>query len=114
MKSFAITRLAGAAGISALLLLPAAAALGSEDGHNITLGAGAGAIAGGVLTHGSVGGIVGGAVVGGVAGHLLTPQKKHSANPPRYQKPIPPRRDSDYDRNGNYDSNYYDNSRDRR
>ena len=28
------------------------AALGSEDGHNITLGAGAGAIAGGVSSHG--------------------------------------------------------------
>src|ERR1700674_2974819 len=101
MKSFIFVRLAGAAGISALLMLPGAAALGSEDGHNITLGAGAGAIAGGVLTHGSVGGIVGGAVVGGVAGHLLTPQKKHyAANPRRYQKPRPPRRDSDdYDRN---------------
>jgi osmotically inducible lipoprotein OsmB len=106
MKTFTFTRLAGAAGISALLMLPGNAAFASEDGHNITLGAGAGAIAGGVLTHGSVGGIVGGAVVGGVAGHLLTPEKKKSYadNHRRARKHVEPRRDrdSDYDSDGNY------------
>ena len=110
MRNF--TRLASAAGITVLLMLPGARAFGSEDGHNITLGAGAGAIAGGVLGHGDVGSIVGGAVVGGVAGHLLTPQKKreaeaenrrYAANHRRYRRDADHRRDSDYyDRDGNY------------
>lgn len=107
-----ITRLASAAGIIALLMMPGAAAFGSEDGRNITLGAGAGAVAGGVLGHGDVGSIVGGAVVGGVAGHLLTPQKKretdnenrlYSDSRRRYERDAQHRRDSDYyDREGNY------------
>jgi osmotically inducible lipoprotein OsmB len=106
MKNSTFTRLASAAGISALLMLPGNAAFASEDGHNITLGAGAGAIAGGVLSHGSVGGIVGGAVVGGLAGHVLTPQKKrysYADTHRRYRKRVEPRHDYDanYDRDGN-------------
>ena len=66
------TRLASAAALSAALILPAGQALASQDGHNTTVGAVTGAVAGGLLTHGSAGGIVGGAVVGGLAGHVLS------------------------------------------
>jgi osmotically inducible lipoprotein OsmB len=66
-----LSRLAGAAAISAALILPAASA-SADPRTNTLLGAGAGAVAGGLLTHGSAGGIIGGAVVGGVAGHVLS------------------------------------------
>ena len=67
-----LSRFGGAVAISAALMLPAGAALASQDGRNTTLGAVTGAVAGGLLTHGSAGGLVGGALVGGVAGHVLT------------------------------------------
>ena len=97
----AFNRFASAAGISALLMLSSAAASASEDGRNITLGAGAGAITGGVLTHGSAGGIVGGAIAGGVLGHVLTPQKKHYSDNHRRatRRHVEPRRDYDQGRN---------------
>ncbi|HEX4181276.1 MAG TPA: osmotically-inducible lipoprotein B [Caulobacteraceae bacterium] len=66
-----LSRLAGAAAISAALILPAASANADQRGNTL-LGAGAGAVAGGLLTHGSPAGIIGGAVVGGVAGHVLS------------------------------------------
>jgi osmotically inducible lipoprotein OsmB len=78
MKSFSnLSRLAAGAALSAALILPATGALASQDGQNTLLGAGAGALAGGLLTHGSAGGIVGGAVVGGVAGHVLSRHHHH-------------------------------------
>jgi osmotically inducible lipoprotein OsmB len=72
-----ISRAAGAFAISAALLASAAPASASEDGRNTTVGAGLGAVTGGVLTHGSAGGIVGGALVGGLAGHALSNHHKH-------------------------------------
>ena len=71
------SQLAAGAALSAALILPASAALASEDGHNTTVGAVTGAVAGGLLTHGSAGGIVGGAVVGGLAGHVLSNHHHH-------------------------------------
>ncbi len=71
------SHLAGAAAIGAALILSAAPALASQDGRNTTVGAVTGAVAGGLLTHGSAGGIVGGAVVGGVAGHVLSRHHHH-------------------------------------
>ena len=73
-----LSRLGGALAISAALILPAGSALASQDGRNTTIGAVTGAVAGGLLTHGSAGGIVGGAVVGGVAGHVLSKHHHHS------------------------------------
>ncbi|AUH00530.1 osmotically-inducible lipoprotein OsmB [Prodigiosinella confusarubida] len=44
----------------------------SKRDRNTAIGAGAGAIGGSVLTHGSVLGTVGGAAVGGIVGHQVT------------------------------------------
>ena len=71
-----LSRLAGVAAISAALIVPAASA-SADPRTNTLLGAGAGAVAGGLLTHGSAGGIIGGAVVGGVAGHVLSRHHHH-------------------------------------
>ena len=72
MKTFGkFSRLAAGAAIGVALMLPATASL-ADPGRNTVIGAGAGALAGGLLTHGSAGGIVGGAVVGGLAGHALS------------------------------------------
>ncbi|HEX4183471.1 MAG TPA: hypothetical protein VHY34_09440 [Caulobacteraceae bacterium] len=72
-----LTRLAAAAAITAALAMPASSAMADPQTRNTVIGAGAGALAGGLLTHGSAGGIIGGAVVGGVAGHVLTPHHHH-------------------------------------
>jgi osmotically inducible lipoprotein OsmB len=78
------SRLGAAVAISAALIVPAGSALASQDGHNTTVGAVTGAVAGGLLTHGSAGGIVGGAVVGGVAGHVLSRHHHHYYRHHRY------------------------------
>ena len=73
-----LSRLVGALGLSAVLLLPTTeSAFASKEGRDTLLGAGLGAIAGGLLSHGKAGGIVGGAVAGGVAGNLLAPHRKY-------------------------------------
>ena len=77
MKTFGkFSRLAAGAAIGVALMLPATASL-ADPGSNTVIGAGAGALAGGLLTHGSAGGIVGGAVVGGLAGHALSHHHHH-------------------------------------
>ena len=92
-----ISRLAGAFAVGAALLASAVPASASEDGRNTTVGAGLGAVTGGVLTHGSVGGIVGGALVGGLAGHALSNHHKHYGYRRGY-----------YDHNHHYRYNRYD------
>ncbi len=78
MKTLArLPRLASAVAIGAALMLPATSSLADPTTRNTVLGAGAGALAGGLLTHGSAGGIIGGAVVGGVAGHVLSHNHHH-------------------------------------
>lgn len=72
-----ISRLAGVAAFAGALIASQGTAMASEDGHNTLLGAGAGAVAGGLITHGSPVGIVGGAVVGGLAGHALSHHHHH-------------------------------------
>jgi osmotically inducible lipoprotein OsmB len=73
-----LSRLAGAIGLSAVLLLPATeSAFASKEGRDTLLGAGIGALAGGLLSHGKAGGVIGGAVAGGVAGNLLAPHRKY-------------------------------------
>lgn len=44
----------------------------SEQDKNTAIGAGAGGVAGGVITGGSAVGVIGGAAAGGVLGHILT------------------------------------------
>ena len=79
MKTFGkFSRLAAGAAISVALMFPATASL-ADPGRNTVIGAGAGALAGGLLTHGSAGGIVGGAVVGGLAGHSIGASQCHHA-----------------------------------
>jgi osmotically inducible lipoprotein OsmB len=44
----------------------------SEQDKNTAIGAGAGAVAGHVLSNGSTGGTIGGAAVGGIIGHQVS------------------------------------------
>ena len=84
MKTFGkFSRLAAGAAIGVALMLPATASL-ADPGSNTVIGAGAGALAGGLLTHGSAGGIVGGAVVGGLAGHALSHHHHYHHHHRRY------------------------------
>ncbi len=58
--------------VAAAMLLGLGACSGmSRQDQNTAVGAGAGAVAGSVLTGGSAVGTVGGAVVGGVIGHQV-------------------------------------------
>jgi osmotically inducible lipoprotein OsmB len=60
------------AALAALLALGACSGMTQRE-QNTAIGAGAGAVVGGVLTGGSPVGVVGGAAVGGVIGHEVTP-----------------------------------------
>jgi hypothetical protein len=67
------------AGLVTMLALPVAPAQASVQGRDALLGAGIGAVAGGLLGHGMVGPVLGGAAVGAAAGALLAPHHKHHA-----------------------------------
>lgn len=56
--------------IAAVLGMTACAGMSTQD-KNTAIGAGVGAVAGGVLTGGSTVGVVGGAAVGGVIGNQV-------------------------------------------
>jgi len=58
--------------LAALLALSACSGMTQRE-QNTAIGAGVGAVAGGVLTGGHPAGVVGGAAVGGVIGHEVTP-----------------------------------------
>ncbi|MES2150214.1 MAG: glycine zipper 2TM domain-containing protein [Pseudomonadota bacterium] len=60
--------------IAVALSLGACAGMSTQD-KNTAIGAGAGAVVGGVLTGGSAVGTVGGAAVGGVIGNQVKPSK---------------------------------------
>lgn len=64
IQRFAVSTVA----VAALLGLGGCAGMSSQD-KNTAVGAGAGAVAGAVLTGGSAIGTVGGAAVGGIIGH---------------------------------------------
>ena len=66
-----IKRTAMLAAVIAGLLVQAGCADMSRKDKNTALGAGAGAVIGGILTGGSTGGVVGGAAVGGVIGNRV-------------------------------------------
>jgi osmotically inducible lipoprotein OsmB len=68
-----------AVGFAMLLGLGACAGMSERD-KNTAVGAGVGAAAGSVLTHGSAAGTVGGAAVGGVVGHEVDTDKKERDN----------------------------------
>lgn len=65
---------ASAALITVALGLGGCAGMSAQD-KNTAIGAGAGAVVGGVLTGGSAVGTVGGAAVGGVIGNQVKPPK---------------------------------------
>ena len=74
-----LSSLAAAAGLSAMLTMPVAPAYASVQGRDTLLGAGIGALAGGLLGHGRIGPVVGGAAVGAAVGALAAPHHKHTA-----------------------------------
>jgi osmotically inducible lipoprotein OsmB len=63
------------AALAALLALGACSGMTQRE-QNTAIGAGAGAVVGGVLTGGSPVGVVGGAAVGGVIGHEVSPNNR--------------------------------------
>lgn len=60
--------------LAAALGMAGCAGMSAQD-KNTAIGAGAGAVVGGVLTGGSAAGTVGGAAVGGVIGNQVKPSK---------------------------------------
>lgn len=70
------SRTAAVATLSAVLMLPAESAFASKEGRDTLLGAGIGALAGGLLGHGRVGPVIGGAIAGAVVGDALAPHRK--------------------------------------
>jgi hypothetical protein len=73
---------AAVAGLTAMLTVPVVPAQAqiSPEGSNALLGAGIGAIAGGVLGHGNIGPVLGGAAAGAVVGALATPHQGYYYN----------------------------------
>jgi len=69
--------LAAAAGLSAAMAFSAVPANASTEGRDALLGAGIGAVAGGLLGHGKVGPVVGGAAVGAAVGSIAGHKNKH-------------------------------------
>lgn len=74
-----LSSLAAVAGLSAMLAMPAAPAQASVQGRDTLLGAGIGAVAGGLLGHGKIGPVLGGAAAGAAVGALAAPHHKHTA-----------------------------------
>ena len=70
-----LSSFAAIAGLSAMLTMPVVPAQAqiSPEGSNALVGAGIGALAGGVLGHGNIGPVLGGAAAGAVIGALATP-----------------------------------------
>jgi osmotically inducible lipoprotein OsmB len=64
------------AALAAILALGACSGMTQRE-QNTAIGAGAGAVVGGVLTGGSPVGVVGGAAVGGVIGHEVGPNDRN-------------------------------------
>jgi hypothetical protein len=73
------TKIAGLAAVAALSIGVAApsVSMASEQGRNTLLGGAAGAGAGALLTHGSVGGTLIGAAGGALIGNAVSSHKKH-------------------------------------
>lgn len=73
-----LSGVAAAAGLSVMLAMPVVPAQASPQGQDALLGAGIGAIAGGLLGHGQIGPVIGGAAVGAAVGALAAPHNKHT------------------------------------
>lgn len=69
-------RVAAAAGVSAVVAFSAVPANASNEGRDALLGAGVGAVAGGLLGHGRVGSVVAGGAVGAAVGALAGHKNK--------------------------------------
>jgi len=72
-----LSSFAAAAGVSAMLAVPVAPAYASVQGRDTLLGAGIGALAGGLLGHGKIGPVVGGAAPQ-TSRLLLRPLRPHT------------------------------------
>lgn len=66
-----------AAGLSAIVAFSAVPANASTEGRDALLGAGIGAVAGGLLGHGKIGPVIGGAAVGAAVGSIAGHKNKH-------------------------------------
>ena len=76
---------AAVAGLSVMLAMPVVPAQAqSAQGRDALLGAGIGALAGGVLGHGNVGSVLGGAAAGAVIGALVAPRDNYGYYNNRY------------------------------
>ena len=73
-----LSSFAAIAGLSAMLAMPAAPAQASVQGRDTLLGAGLGALAGGLLGHGKIGPVLGGAAVGAAVGAVAAPHDKQN------------------------------------
>ena len=70
---------AAATALSAILVMPTVPAQAqSAQTSDALLGAGIGALAGGVLGHGNVGAVVGGAAAGAIIGSLAAPRDRYT------------------------------------
>ena len=73
---------AAAAGVSAMLAVTAIPAQASTEGRDALLGAGIGAVAGGLLGHGKIGSVIAGgaagAAVGALAGHNYGKDRRYA------------------------------------
>src|SRR2546423_4378729 len=79
----ALRKLSGFAAVTALsgmLAMPVAPAQASVQGRDTLLGAGIGALAGGLLGHGKIGPVLGGAAVGAAVGAVAAPHHKHTTS----------------------------------
>ncbi len=102
---------AAAAGLSAVMAFSAVPANASPEGRDALLGAGIGAVAGGLLGHGKIGPVIGGAAVGAAVGSLAGHDyNKHKGvyydrygYRHRYVYYTRHRRHYEYDRYGYYD-----------
>ena len=96
-------RMAAAAGLSAVIAFSAVPANASREGRDALLGAGIGAVAGGLLGHGRIGPVVGGAAVGAAVGSIAGHKNKRDYG--YYREGYPHRYAYSHYRRGYY-SNY--------
>ena len=73
-----LSSFAAVVGLSGMLALPVVPAQASVQGRDTLLGAGIGALAGGLLGHGKIGPVLGGAAVGAAVGAVAAPHDKRT------------------------------------
>lgn len=97
---------AAAAGLSAVIAFSAVPANASTEGRDALLGAGIGAVAGGLLGHGKIAPVIGGAAVGAAVGSIAGHKNKHYYRY-HYRRGYPHRYAYSHYRRGYYDAYGY-------